>query len=134
MTDATLKAPADESHPVVAACADQRAQPPAPFTIAQAISDARLMRKVPECIVSDAQAKRVIDTLLAALESNPRFLNAVLRDKRAFCLIEDDRAAPFGIRAWAEVAGKHGCRPEKVAQAEAMATQWEGDPDRAWPE
>lgn len=114
-----------ESHPVVVECAEQRAQPPAPYTVADAVHDAKHLRKVPECILGDAQAKRVIDTLLAALESSPCFLNAVVRGQRVFCLVEQDRCAPIGIRAWAESAGRHGAPIGKVQGAVKTAHDFE---------
>lgn len=130
------EAPADEpGSPVVAACAEQREQAPAPYTVADAVHDARYMRRVQECIVSDRQAKRVTDTLLAALESSPCFLNAVMRGQRVFCLVEQDRAAPIAIRRWVEIAAAHGCGMEKVRGAYAISHDWETSAvEKKWPD
>lgn len=125
-----------KSHPVIAACAEHRASAAAGYSIEQAVEDARFLRRQPEAILSDAQAKRVIDTLFAALESSPAYLKALVRGQDVFVLVEQDQAAPYGIRAWAEVAGNHGTPPEKVSSAQKKAKRWsEHDlPSKKWPD
>jgi hypothetical protein len=125
-----------KSHPVVASCAEQRAAASTGYTIAEAINDAEFLRRQPEAILSDSQAKRLIDTLLCALQLHPSYLTAVVRGQDVFPLIEQDRAAPFAIRQWAEVAERHGTPPEKILGAKLRAKRWAESalPSKKWPD
>jgi hypothetical protein len=124
-----------QTHPVIAACAAQRAATSTEYTIADAIHDARFLRRVPEAVVSDAQAKRLIGTLFAAIDGAPAFLKALERGQEVFVLVEQDRAAPYAIRQWAEVAENHGTGPEKVLDAKLLAKRWSESPlpAKKWP-
>lgn len=109
---------------VVQACAEQRAASTRQHTIADAIEEARFYRRTPEAIMDSHQAKRCIETLLSALERSTCYLNAVARGQGVFVLVQQDRAAPAAIEAWAAVAKLHGCNPEKVESAFVTAHAW----------
>lgn len=120
---------------VVQECAATREQAAAaPYTVATAIADAQYYRAHPECVVGTQQLKRVVDTLLSAVESSPAFYNAVCRGQEVFVLVEQDRAAPGAIFAWATAAEAHGCK--KVEPARAKAVRWSQSPrvETKWPD
>lgn len=114
-----------KSHPIVSACAESRATAGnAPYTVRCAIEDARRLRSTPDAILDTPGALRMIDTLLAALEANTCYLNAMMRGKRVFVLAEQDRAAPEAIQKWADEATAHGCPEAKILDARRTATEW----------
>lgn len=96
-----------------------------PMTIAEAIGKARWWRQQPEVGVDDRQAKRVIDTLLAALEFSPPFLAAVQIGEPVFVLRGQDVLAPQLVRQWARLADSCNCPAQKVAEAQSKALRME---------
>lgn len=125
-----------EHHPIVSECRDQRAAAAVQYTISDAVFQARNLRRSSETLLADWEAKRLIDTLLVALEFSPAYLKALVRGQDVFVLAEQDRAAPYAIRQWAEVAGNHKTSPEKVLSARAKAKRWEENPliSKKWPD
>lgn len=124
-----------QGHPVVEACAGDRAAiVPAPLTIAEGIFRARQMLRTAEQLGPNERA--VITSLLAAIEYSPTYAKAITRGQEVFVLVEQDRAAPFAIRQWAEVAEKRGAPPEKVLGAQIRARCWEEAPaiNTKWPD
>lgn len=121
---------------VVQACAAQREGSVRPFTIADAIEEAKWLRRTPDGIIAPELAKRTITTLLAALESSKCFFNAVQRGQEVFVLVQQDRAAVPAIQRWATTAGNHGCSLEKVNDAFRTAERWEKQDPAAtkWPD
>ena len=121
---------------VVKACAAQREGSVRPFTIVDAIEEAKWLRRTPDGIIAPELAKRTITTLLAALESSKCFFNAVQRGQETFVLVQQDRAAVPAIQRWATTAGNHGCSLEKVNDAFRTAERWEKQEPTAtkWPD
>ena len=120
---------------IVEETAAQRA-PESHYTIADAITDARFYRAHPEILIDGQKAKRVIDALLAALERSQSYLKAIQRGQEVFVLVEQDRAAPSVILAWATAAEEHGCESEKVNDAYHMAVRWsqQDEANTKWPD
>src|SRR5712664_1805808 len=94
------------------------------YTIADAIDDARWLRRTPDGVLSPDRSKQVIDTLLAALEASPCYFKGARLGIPTFTLIAYDLAGQIAILKWAEVAEAHGCRHEKVQDALAKVTEW----------
>lgn len=124
------------NHPVVTACAENRASQRREFTIAAAIEEAKWLRRTPDGIIAPELAKRTITTLLAAIERSTCYLNAVQRGQEVFVLVQQDRAAVPAIQRWATTAGNHGCSLEKVNEAFRTAERWEKQDPAAtkWPD
>jgi hypothetical protein len=121
---------------VVGECAAQRENLSAggEISIAQAIDQARWLRRTPDGIVSADVARRVIDTLLAALEVNPAYLKAVAKNEPTFVLRAQDLSSPTVIGTWAQIAAAHGCGEDKVQEALAKAALMERWANRKWPD
>lgn len=130
--------PLDESqsNAVADAARIRENTPPRVMTIAEAVDWARWARKQPDGYLSPDTTKRVVDTLFAVLESSPSYLQAKLRGQEVFVLVQQDRAAPAAIVAWAEEAETHGCGNEKVNEAYRLAGRWRDQPDAntKWPD
>lgn len=106
-----------------------------PMTIADAIGKAEFMRLQPEYVVSPAEARRVIDALLAAIQSSTCFYKAKKLGEEVFVLRSRDRAAPMAIHVWARQAAEHGADHNKVSDAEQTWVRWElQSPEKTrWP-
>lgn len=121
---AAVKTELGPPHPIVAACAaDRDAIVAAPLTIAEGIFRARQMLRTSEQLGPNERA--VITALLAGIEYSPVYAKAIMRGQRTFVLVEQDRAAPYAIRTWSEISGKHGTTIEKVREAERAAQEWD---------
>lgn len=103
------------------------------YTIADAITDAQFYRSHPEAVVDGGNAKRTIDTLLAALETSPCYLKGVREGIPTFTLLAYDFAGHLALTRWIVEAQAHGCRPEKVVQARGMLAEWARRTDLRWP-
>lgn len=103
------------------------------YKVADAITDAQYYRAHPEVIVGPTQAKRVIDTLLAALEASPCYFKGVREGIPTFTLLAYDFAGHLALTRWIMEAQDHGCRPEKVVQARGMLAEWARRTDLRWP-
>lgn len=103
------------------------------YKIGDAITDAQYYRAHPEVIVGPTQAKRVIDTLLAALEASPCYFKAAREGIPSFTLLAYDLAGHHAIRVWAGYAQNHGARPEKYESAVGMVYDWQNRDDLRWP-
>jgi len=119
---------------VVRDCAAAREQPKPQYTIADAITDAQFYRQQPEYIVDLEKAKRVIDTLLSALEASPCYFKGARLGIPTFTLLAYDRAGHSAMLDWADAAEAHGCRAEKINEARAHAIEWADRPDARWPD
>jgi hypothetical protein len=122
---------------VISDCARMRAeQQDRPMTIREAIDKVRWCQATPDGIFDPIVAKRVMSTLLAALERSRCYYNATLRGQEVFVLVQQDRAAPAAIVAWADEAEAHGCKSEKVTQAYQLSGRWNSQPADAtkWPD
>jgi hypothetical protein len=106
------------------------------MTVQDAIDEALWLRRTPDGILSPDVAKQTIATLHAALEASRCYYNAVRRRQQTFVLVEQDRAAPAAIAAWAATARAHGCPAEKVENAFRVAQEWRSRPEHAtkWPD
>lgn len=104
------------------------------YTIVDALADARHLRKQPEYLIDGPNSRKLIETLLSALERSPCYLNAVIKGRETFVLVSTDRSAPFAIRNWAEHAAAHGC--QKVVEAFRIAQRWEQQDQKLtkWPD
>ncbi len=125
-----------ETTNVVADCERiRREAAEAPYTIAHAIADAQWVRGTPDGLLVPEKAKQCIDTLLAALERSRCYFNATLRGQEVFVLVQQDRAAPAAIVAWADAALEHDCPQDKVVDAYQMSGRWTNQPlkDTKWP-
>lgn len=94
------------------------------LTITEAINEAQWLRKTPDGILDPLRARKTIDALLSAIESSPCFLKAKLKGEEVFVLRQQDRAAPFAIRYWAEAAERKGCPGTKVEEANRISVRW----------
>jgi hypothetical protein len=103
-----------------------------PMTIAEAIDKVRWVERTPDGILDPIVAKRVMATLLAALEASPCYFKAARLGLPSFTLIPE-RAAVIALREWANAAAAHGARREKYEPAFQMAVEWEMLPDLRWP-
>lgn len=122
---------------VVAECASLREEAARKeYTIAQAIQDAMWVRRTPDAVISPARAKQMITTLLSGIESSRCFLKALQNGEEVFVLRSIDRAAPFGIVAWADAAAERGCRAEKLDDAYRISGRWTNQPAEKtkWPD
>lgn len=104
------------------------------MTVAEAINEARWMRRTPDGISSPVVNRKVIDVLLAALEVNPAYLKAVEKNEPTFVLRAQDLAAPTVIGTWAAIAAAQGCDEDKVQEAMSKAALMERWPNRKWPD
>lgn len=107
----------------------------APYTIAQAIDQARWLRNTPDGILDPTIARKTIEGLLSALEVSRCYLKAMEKGEEVFVLRQQDRAAPTAIRIWAEIAERKGCDTKKVDEAYRISKRWLMQPERAtkWP-
>jgi hypothetical protein len=96
------------------------------YTMADAIADARWVERTPDGLLDAERARQIITTLHAALQRSRCYYNAVQRGQEVFVLVQQDRAAPLAITAWANIAGNHGCPQEKVDDAIRVAIAWRG--------
>lgn len=106
------------------------------MTVAEAIREAQHIRaQREEYLVTPQKLKLINATLLSAIESSPCFLKAKQKGEEVFVLRQQDRAAPFAIASWADLADGHGCAHEKVTDARAIATRWrvQHDDQTKWP-
>ncbi len=112
-----------------------RAQADAPMTVAEAIGKAEFLRVQPECVVSPAEARRVIDALLAAIQSSKHFYLAKMLGEEVFVLRQSDRAAPGAIVTWVRSAEERGCRQDKLRDAIQTWQRWGNQPPETtrWP-
>lgn len=55
-------------------------------------------------------------------------------DEPVFVLRAQDRLAPALVRAWANLAHRHGCSELKVAEARALAARMDAWPSRKFPD
>lgn len=124
-----------EANQVTAQTTTQREATRPPYTIADAIRDAQFYRTRPDIVVDSRKAKQVMDTLLAGLELSRCYFNAVQRGQEVFVLVQQDRAAPAAIVAWADAAAEHGCENAKVDDAYRMSGRWTNQPTEKtkWP-
>lgn len=113
---------------VVEDCAAMREGPRADYTIARAIDDARWLRATPDAVISPARCKQIIETLLGGLERSPSYLKAMSLGQEVFVLMQQDRAAPAAIVAWADAAAEHGCPAEKLSEAYGISGRWTHQP------
>lgn len=106
-----------------------------PMTIAEAIGKAEFMRLQPEYVVSPAEARRVIDALLATIQSSTCFYKAKKLGEEVFVLRSSDRAAPTAIVTWVKAAETHGAGQEKLRDAIETWMRWSDQPaDKTrWP-
>jgi len=113
---------------VVRQCAELREQQEKeaqkPMTIPEAIARAQWMQRTPDGFAEPMTMRKTIIALLAALEASPCYFKAVQKGEEVFVLRQSDRAAPFVIQHWAALADDHGCKPEKVIDAQAIASRW----------
>ncbi len=100
------------------------AQPDRVITIPEAIAKAEDALRQPELLFDTVGARRVILGLLAALQVSPTYYKAMKQGRQVFVLWDIDRAAPFGIAAWAKEASAHGCPQQKVEDAHAIQRRW----------
>lgn len=114
-----------EGNKVVAEMSAQRASQQPEYTILDAIDDALWLRRTPDGEVSNDRLRRIVDTLLSALQRSQCYYNAVRRGQEVFVLVQQDRAAPWAIRKWGTRAHEHGCPKEKLDSAFATAQRWE---------
>lgn len=98
---------------------------PEQMTIVEAVGKAQWYRTQPEVGVDDRMAKRVIDTLLSALEVSPPYLKAVLKGEPVFILRGQDVFSPQLVRQWARLADESGCPTDKVNEANSKAARME---------
>jgi hypothetical protein len=112
--------------------AEAAAQPQ--MTIPRAIDNAEWMRRTPDAVLSIDAAKRTIDALLSALQASPCYFKAARLGLPSFTLLPYDMAGHHALITWAQKAEEHGCRPEKFAQARALAFEWSKRPDCKWPD
>lgn len=118
---------------VIKDCARMRAaRATQPMTIADAIDKVRWLERTPDGILDPLVAKRVMATLLGAIEASPCYYKAVTQNLPSFTLIPE-RAAVIALREWANAAKAHGARPEKYEPAFQMAVQWDMRPGIRWP-
>lgn len=118
---------------VVADCAEMREAPRAETTIPEAISTAQWLRRTPDAVLAPDAAKRVIDTLLAAIEASPSYFKGAHLGIPTFTLLAYDRAGHLAIDEWIKQAAAHGCRPEKLDDARARLAEFMQRTDCAWP-
>lgn len=105
-----------------------------PMTIPEAIDAALWMRNMPEALVSDARAKRIIDTLLSALQASPCYFKGAHLGIPTATFLAYDRAAHAALRTWSQQAYEHGATPEKYEWGIHLAIEWEKRPDCKWPD
>lgn len=125
-----------KSHPVVADMSKQReAAANAPYTFEHALKDAEWLRSTPDGLLTPEKHKQLAVTLLAAIERSTCFKNATIRGQEVFVLVQQDRAAPSAIVAWAGEADEHGCDPAKTTEAYRTAARWRNQPleNTKWP-
>jgi hypothetical protein len=118
---------------VIDEMARMRNEPPPPMTVAEAIMLAVTIRTQPEFLIDPRAAKRVIDTLLSAIEASPCYLKGVREGIPTFVLLATDRAAIPALTEWIDHAAAHGCRAEKVENAMSILSNWRKRPDLRWP-
>src|SRR5712664_2803905 len=126
---------AEEASKVVEDCARMREGAARQnYTIAEAVSDARWLRRTPDAAVLPERARQTIDTLLAALEASPCFLKGAVLGIPTFTILAYDRAGHVAMTRWAHAAEDHGCRQDKVQEVRAKATEWALRTDCKWPD
>lgn len=121
-----------QGHPVVA---DMQAQREAPaMTIPDAIDKSEWLRRTPDGRLDPDKAREIIITLLSAIEASPSFLKASKLGLRTFTILPYDRAGHVALAGWITQAAAHGCRPEKVQDAEKILADWSQRTDLKWPD
>jgi hypothetical protein len=104
-----------------------------PMTIAEAVDKVRWVERTPDGILDPIVAKRVMATLLGAIEASPCYFKAVTQNIPSFTLLATDHAGHRAILLWSSLAEEHGARPEKYESARKMVIEWIKRPDLRWP-
>lgn len=105
------------------------------ITIAASITRAMDILATPDMLFDTRAARKIITGLIAGLSSSACYFKAMQKGEEVFVLRQSDRAAPDTIASWANIASDHGCGPDKVADARAIAVRWRAQPldDTKWP-
>ena len=124
-----MSAPED----VIQDCQRMREAPRPEYTVADAVEDAKWVERTPDGVLSPDRARQVIAMLHAALQASPCYYKAAQQNIPTFVLLGYDLAGHEAMIAWIAAASKHGCRPEKLADAIEILSRWKKLSGLRWP-
>jgi hypothetical protein len=105
-----------------------------PMTIPEAIDAALWLRGMSEPILSSDRARRIIETLLSALEASPCYFKGARHGIPTATFLAYDMAAHHALHEWAYAAQMHGAPREKYEWGHRLASEWKRRPDCKWPD